>query len=38
MLRGNASRHTAIDKPFFRCPNCDATYHIVKAEVGSRIP
>ena len=34
MLRGNASRHTAIDKPFFRCPNCDATYHVVKAEVG----
>ena len=34
MLRGNASRHTAIDKPFFRCPNCDATYHVVKVEVG----
>ena len=34
MLRGNASRHTAIDKPFFRCPNCDATYHVVKAEIG----
>ena len=34
MLRGYAARHTATDKPFFKCPNCEATYHVIKAEAG----
>ena len=34
MLRGHAARHTVTDKPFFKCPNCEATYHVVKAEAG----
>ena len=34
MLKGHAARHTATDKPFFTCPNCEATYHVIKAEAG----
>jgi hypothetical protein len=34
MMMSNAGRLTATGKPFFRCPNCDALYHIVKAEAG----
>jgi transcription elongation factor Elf1 len=34
MLTGKAARHTATGKPFFKCPNCSALYHIVKVEAG----
>ena len=34
MLVSNAARHTATGKPFFKCPICEALYHIVKAEAG----
>ena len=34
MLTSNAARHTATGKPFFKCPNCEALYHIVKVEAG----
>jgi hypothetical protein len=34
MLTSNAARHTATPKPFFKCRNCDALYHIVKIEAG----
>jgi DNA-directed RNA polymerase subunit RPC12/RpoP len=35
MLTSNAARNTATPKPFFKCRNCDALYHIVKIEGGS---
>jgi predicted Zn finger-like uncharacterized protein len=34
MLTSNAARHTVTGKPFFKCPNCDALYHIVKVQAG----
>jgi hypothetical protein len=34
MQTTNAARHTATGKPFFKCPNCSALYHIVKVEGG----
>jgi DNA-directed RNA polymerase subunit RPC12/RpoP len=27
-----ASRVAAAGRPFFKCPNCEALYHIVKVE------
>jgi hypothetical protein len=29
-----AARVMAAGKPFFKCPNCEALYHIVKVEAG----
>ena len=29
-----AIRVAAAGKPFFKCPNCEALYHIVKVEAG----
>ena len=29
-----AARLAAAGKPFFKCPNCEALYHIVKVEAG----
>jgi len=34
MLTSKAARHTATGKPFFKCPNCEALYHIVQVEAG----
>jgi hypothetical protein len=34
MVKSSAGRTTTASKPFFKCPNCDALYHIVKVEVG----
>jgi predicted Zn finger-like uncharacterized protein len=34
MMGSDAARFTATIKPFFKCPNCNALYHIVKVEVG----
>ena len=29
-----AARVAAAGRPFFKCPNCEALYHIVKVEPG----
>jgi hypothetical protein len=31
-MSSKAARLTAASKPFFKCPNCEALYHIVKVE------
>ena len=36
MLVSNAARHTPTAKPFFKCPNCEALYHIVKVKAGPK--
>ena len=33
-ISSKAARLTAANKPFFKCPNCEALYHIVKVEAG----
>ena len=33
-ISSKAARLTAARKPFFKCPNCEALYHIVKVEAG----
>ena len=33
-ISSKAARLTAVRKPFFKCPNCEALYHIVKVEAG----
>ena len=33
-ISSKAARLTAARKPFFKCANCEALYHIVKVEAG----
>jgi predicted Zn finger-like uncharacterized protein len=33
-IRSKAAHIASASKPFFKCPNCSALYHIVKLEAG----
>jgi hypothetical protein len=35
MMKSSAGHVRARAEPFFKCPICDALYHIVKVEAGS---
>jgi hypothetical protein len=34
MLKSCAGRTTTTGKPFFKCANCDALYHVIKVDAG----
>ena len=36
MIASSAGRHRPTNVPFFKCPNCDALYQIVKVETGPK--
>ena len=36
MLGSNAGRYAPTNRPFFKCPNCDALYQIVKVEADPK--